>query len=895
VKRGGYQAPAGELSGYKTLVTDTSSKGLPSTTSKDPEQDYRDRPNVPSNGGYKKQVMPVTPKHEKRRDKHQPMPDEPSRRPVYNGPGPSGGPSGDEKTVHKDKMRTKSEPGEEYGHPYINDGPAGVKKRRTQGPSASVTAGGKRRMSVLPKQRQRRQLQPKRKQDKMRNRRLRMRMKPYNRRRWRRIRRLPIEKRQRKKRKDPRFKNRFKRIPGGGFSTGAERARAWREKNKTASSGFRFLHLESDEEGRLWRVSPEGTAIYEFDGTLDSVDVDVLLDEVVFAVDQADDVVAYLDAVLGEDPMEDEVLDVLSPVARVAAKYNIQVRYRPRKRMKRMRGKALQRRKRQYRLNKAKERRNAKKRRGRLKNRAGWKKQQRIRRQNPKVFKKRMGQVLTAPEIAFVMGERMDLGYVHGISPMTGLVVYHRRYGNDFEAEALPVPDFMASVAFLTDQDIDAMFELIDVELGPEAHMAEPQLSITAVRNSAGLENIDCDGKDFQDECEKLVGKRKLEEMSPSELAQVDASLIQRFTYDKGDPVEFPHDDDEEGREGDEMLTGPSAHPQVYGRVTIPPDDEAQGKTAEMLYEKVQPHDVDTWHDRGQGWTKKKQRQQERETPTENSYPYGFVDNNPGSAKVIPEWHDLANKAERVLKQADLDYERLPFDKKRLLYKLIKSPEWDRFRRGGPVSHADLAEWMTEHGWSMTERGFGNLIQQAYRTAALISDIEGGTDTRIHDRAGGLRPKLKRVDVRLGMWTYQVPGSNGPHTVKVKATRSGSKRNVNKLDVYVKCSCPFWQWQGPEYHAKQGGYLFGKPRGTASEPAVKDPENRHGACKHVLAVLAAIKGLGPLRKEWGKRGSAERVSARYLADTFNNSEIRILSVQRVAARYREGQRLHREE
>jgi hypothetical protein len=558
-----------------------------------------------------------------------------------------------------------------------------------------------------------------------------------------------------------------------------------------------------------------------------------------------------------------------------------------------MRGKPLMERKRRYRMNKAKERRNSKRRYKRLKNRPSFKKQQRIRRKNPKAFRKRRGSVLTAPEIAFVMGERMDLGYVRNISPATGLVTYHRRFGNDFELESLPVADFMASVVFLSDHDIDSMFELIDVELGPEAHMADPSLSVEAVRNSAGLEGIDCDSGTFKKQCEKLVGKRELTDMSPSELAQVDATLIQQFTYDEGEEPEFPHDDDDEPRQGEQWLLDPSDFAHIYGRVVIPPQEMVEkvaAKWAEMLYEKPKHpgNTPDNWHDRGQGWTKKKKRQQEREVPPQNSYPYGFVDNNPGSAKVIPEGHDFANKSERVMKQSALNWGRLDPEKRKSLFQLVRSPLWKQFVVGR-VKDIEIVSWLQEHGWpQMNERGFDALKQHVHdvRSAALISDIEGKTGTDVHDRAAGLSSKLKKVDRRNGMLTFAVQGSSGDHTVKLKAVRQGNLRDINKLDVYVACSCPFWQWQGPEYHAKQGGYLFGQPRGTASKPEVKDPGNQHGACKHVLAVLTRVKDIGTVRKDWGrKKGSAEEPLVRFLADTLARGETRILSAQRVAARY----------
>jgi hypothetical protein len=169
------------------------------------------------------------------------------------------------------------------------------------------------------------------------------------------------------------------------------------------------------------------------------------------------------------------------------------------------------------------------------------------------------------------------------------------------------------------------------------------------------------------------------------------------------------------------------------------------------------------------------------------------------------------------------------------------------------VNHQDNREW-------------------GQRLAMVIADIESRAEGSIHDKARGLPVKLKRVNRKNAILTYQVQGGSGVYTVKVKIPRKGNLRDPKKLDVWLACSCPFWQWQGPEHHAKINNYLYGKPRGTASKPVIRDPGNKHGVCKHVLAVLWDVKRMQPVRKEWGKKASrvvdlhlmARRVAVRYL-------------------------------
>lgn len=127
------------------------------------------------------------------------------------------------------------------------------------------------------------------------------------------------------------------------------------------------------------------------------------------------------------------------------------------------------------------------------------------------------------------------------------------------------------------------------------------------------------------------------------------------------------------------------------------------------------------------------------------------------------------------------------------------------------------------------------------RTAATAEQISVGLDPAIQEKAGACSISLKRVDVGNLRWLFAVNCGNGVQVVRLKASRVGNVAKFSKFDLKVACSCPAWQWQGPEHHAQAGGYLDGKPRGTAATPAVKDPGGTHTLCKHVAAVLAHTK------------------------------------------------------
>ena len=159
---------------------------------------------------------------------------------------------------------------------------------------------------------------------------------------------------------------------------------------------------------------------------------------------------------------------------------------------------------------------------------------------------------------------------------------------------------------------------------------------------------------------------------------------------------------------------------------------------------------------------------------------------------------------------------------------------------------------------------FASVASRYLKVATRIDQIESATGPQVHSKSQGLPIKLRRVDRRNGMWLFDVTGKTGTYRVRVKPLRKGNLAQVGKADVKLSCSCPFWRWQGPEHWAKKNGYLYGRPRGTASTPEIKDPGSKHWACKHVLAVIRRTK-------DWSipkKRRSSEEVLPRYLSNSI---------------------------
>ena len=204
------------------------------------------------------------------------------------------------------------------------------------------------------------------------------------------------------------------------------------------------------------------------------------------------------------------------------------------------------------------------------------------------------------------------------------------------------------------------------------------------------------------------------------------------------------------------------------------------------------PDGLTTWVDNGSP----REPQTPAHKPTEVQ-----VDNNPGSAKVIPDGHDFANKMARSASR----------------------------------------------------------VASLYLTATKIAEIEQHVLPALLTKGQSLTPRLVRVDAPNRIWWFDVQGTEPkPYRVKVRVIPpNATVRKMDKVDVHLSCTCNFWRWQGPEYHAKQHSYLFGKPVGTASKPDVKDPNGKHWVCKHVAAVLTTVKKYDvPHARTKGKTAAA---------------------------------------
>lgn len=104
--------------------------------------------------------------------------------------------------------------------------------------------------------------------------------------------------------------------------------------------------------------------------------------------------------------------------------------------------------------------------------------------------------------------------------------------------------------------------------------------------------------------------------------------------------------------------------------------------------------------------------------------------------------------------------------------------------------------------------------------------------------------KLVNTDIKNFLFQFAVPGDGWPNSkplyqVDIKFDKTGAT-DLKQLDVKVRCNCPFFIYNGPEYNASSGNYLFSGPRGTAAPPDVRDPSRVYYICKHINAVFSLI-------------------------------------------------------
>ena len=149
--------------------------------------------------------------------------------------------------------------------------------------------------------------------------------------------------------------------------------------------------------------------------------------------------------------------------------------------------------------------------------------------------------------------------------------------------------------------------------------------------------------------------------------------------------------------------------------------------------------------------------------------------------------------------------------------------------------------------FNIGSRVWAYIPRRRWRSAARPEEIVGATDSKVRQRSKQCKASLARSMRKYSVWLFRVQcqGGKGPYIVKVKAFPDPKKLRrrtktdvfVGESDVAVTCSCPFWRWNGPDYNAKQGEFLYQKPKSNQSAPDIRDPKRVYKVCKHAVVAL----------------------------------------------------------
>lgn len=121
------------------------------------------------------------------------------------------------------------------------------------------------------------------------------------------------------------------------------------------------------------------------------------------------------------------------------------------------------------------------------------------------------------------------------------------------------------------------------------------------------------------------------------------------------------------------------------------------------------------------------------------------------------------------------------------------------------------------------------------RIALKPEALENHTPQKIQDNSKACAVTLVSYDKNTRVFTFDVKASSTPRRVQA---------SLSEIDhIALSCNCPFWRYNGPEFHAKENSFMLGQPFGTATAPDVRDPDRQYWMCKHAYAVMRRLESF----------------------------------------------------
>jgi len=127
-----------------------------------------------------------------------------------------------------------------------------------------------------------------------------------------------------------------------------------------------------------------------------------------------------------------------------------------------------------------------------------------------------------------------------------------------------------------------------------------------------------------------------------------------------------------------------------------------------------------------------------------------------------------------------------------------------------------------------------NKNRNTTRRASVLNVVHAYTkqSNTLQSLTKGLNPSIKQ-----NADSVQIKQLNSKNGVLLFKANDYKVKVQTEPSINVVCDCNFFQYSGPEYWAFKQGYLLGEPKGTATKPKVKDPNQNNKLCKHIVAVI----------------------------------------------------------
>jgi len=129
--------------------------------------------------------------------------------------------------------------------------------------------------------------------------------------------------------------------------------------------------------------------------------------------------------------------------------------------------------------------------------------------------------------------------------------------------------------------------------------------------------------------------------------------------------------------------------------------------------------------------------------------------------------------------------------------------------------------------------------KQAVTTSYLLENTPSVLKSRSKNvSVDSVKQVKNRWIYKVGDYIVRIKISKIPAKIKKSLTGKALKKifKVKNRDVFVSCTCNFWQYNGPDYNANEQGYSE-RTFSDLSEPEIRDPDRENLLCKHAYKAL----------------------------------------------------------